>query len=178
MALSQVDVREVVEGVLFQMQPVQVYPQTQIKVEVESAVVSADVDALSMVLRNLIDNALKFSASSESPTVEIHGATHATYEGVGHEDTERQETAGDVAQMESSLRVYRFSVRDNGVGFDMQYQNRIFEIFQRLHRTEDFPGTGIGLALVRKALQRMQGRVWAESQPGQGATFYVEIPIA
>lgn len=177
MALSQVDVREVVEGVLFQMQPVQVYPQTQIKVEVESAVVSADVDALSMVLRNLIDNALKFSASSKSPTVEIHGATHATYEGVGHEDTERQETAGDLAQMESSLRVYRFSVRDNGVGFDMQYQNRIFEIFQRLHRTEDFPGTGIGLALVRKALQRMQGRVWAESQPGQGATFYVEIPI-
>jgi signal transduction histidine kinase len=58
----------------------------------------------------------------------------------------------------------------------MQYQDRIFDIFQRLHRTEDYPGTGIGLAMVRKALLRMNGRVWAESQPGQGATFTMEIP--
>jgi light-regulated signal transduction histidine kinase (bacteriophytochrome) len=58
----------------------------------------------------------------------------------------------------------------------MQYQERIFDIFQRLHRSEDYPGTGIGLAMVRKAVQRMHGRVWAESQPGEGATFYLEIP--
>jgi len=67
-------------------------------------------------------------------------------------------------------------VKDNGVGFDMKYSERIFEIFQRLHRAEDYPGTGIGLAMVSKAVQRMNGEVWAESKPGQGATFYIEIP--
>ncbi|MCB1964685.1 MAG: histidine kinase, partial [Candidatus Accumulibacter sp.] len=65
---------------------------------------------------------------------------------------------------------------DNGIGFDMRFHDRIFEIFQRLQRAEDYPGTGVGLAIVHKAVQRMGGRVWAESQPGQGATFYLELP--
>jgi PAS domain S-box-containing protein len=151
LAVSQVNVRELVDNVLLQMQPGQVYPQTQIEVAVEPVAVSADVDALALVLRNLIDNALKFSAHNAAPKIEIGG--------------------------ESSAQGYCLFVRDNGVGFDMQYQERIFDIFQRLHRTEDYPGTGVGLAMVRKALQRMHGRVWAESRPGQGATFTMEIPI-
>jgi signal transduction histidine kinase len=60
----------------------------------------------------------------------------------------------------------------------MKYHDRIFEMFQRLHRQEDFAGTGIGLALVKKAAERMHGRVWAESQPGAGATFWLELPLA
>lgn len=147
LAVSQVDVRNLVETVLAQMQPAQVYPQTTIAVNVEPTQVRADADALALVLRNLIDNALKFSANGQAPRVEIGG--------------------------ESSAECYRLFVRDNGVGFDMQYQERIFDIFQRLHRSEEYPGTGIGLAIVRKALQRMHGRVWVESQPGQGATFTV-----
>ncbi|MGE0021844.1 MAG: ATP-binding protein [Draconibacterium sp.] len=67
------------------------------------------------------------------------------------------------------------AVKDNGVGFDMKYHDRIFEIFQRLHRAEDFPGTGIGLAMVAKAVQRMNGKTWAESIPGKGSAFFIEI---
>jgi signal transduction histidine kinase len=66
-------------------------------------------------------------------------------------------------------------VRDNGPGFDMRFHDRIFEIFQRLHRTEDYPGTGVGLAIVKRGMERMGGRAWAESEPGKGATFYLAI---
>ncbi|ATE62736.1 hypothetical protein CCZ27_16485 [Thauera sinica] len=111
--------------------------------------VVADRDGLNMVVRNLLDNALKFSLNAAPPRICLG------------------------AQAEGARVV--LSVRDNGVGFDMKYHDRIFEIFQRLHRAEDYPGTGVGLALVRKAVQRMGGRVWAESAPGQGACFYVEL---
>jgi len=67
-------------------------------------------------------------------------------------------------------------VADNGCGFDMKYHDRIFDIFQRLHRAEEFPGTGVGLAIVRKAMERMGGKVWAESTPGVGTTFFLELP--
>ena len=67
-------------------------------------------------------------------------------------------------------------MRDNGIGFEMKHQERIFDIFQRLSTTDDYPGTGIGLAIVRKAMERMGGRAWADSKPGEGATFYLEIP--
>jgi light-regulated signal transduction histidine kinase (bacteriophytochrome) len=67
-------------------------------------------------------------------------------------------------------------VEDNGIGFEMKYCEKIFDIFQRLHLPEEYPGTGIGLALVKKAMQRIGGRAWAESQPGTGAKFYLEIP--
>lgn len=155
MVVGQVNIRSLVESLLIQMQPEQVYPKTTIVVTLEDAKLNADTDGLALVLRNLMDNALKFSAECSNPRVEI----------------------GNVASgREEQKEGYCFFVRDNGVGFDMQYQERIFDIFQRLHRSEDYPGTGIGLAMVRKAVQRMHGRVWAESQPGEGATFYVEIP--
>ncbi|MEO5655800.1 MAG: ATP-binding protein, partial [Nitrosospira sp.] len=69
------------------------------------------------------------------------------------------------------------SVRDNGIGFDMRFYHKIFEIFQRLHRAEDYPGTGIGLAMVHKAMERMGGRVWAESELGAGSVFYLKLPL-
>ena len=122
----------------------------QLRREVSPLVVRADRDGLAIVLRNLLENALKFSRAAQSPTVEIG------------------------ARPEGSTVI--LWVRDNGIGFDMKFHDRIFEIFQRLQRAEEYPGTGIGLALVRKAMQRMGGRVWAESAPGQGATFYLEIP--
>ncbi len=110
----------------------------------------ADPDGIRQVLRNLIDNALKFTRDASFPRIEVGGRY-----------------ADSVCQL---------WVRDNGCGFDMRHQDRIFEIFQRLHRAEDYPGTGVGLAIVRKALQRMGGRAWAESEMGKGATFYIEVP--
>jgi len=68
-------------------------------------------------------------------------------------------------------------VQDDGPGFEMRFHDRIFEIFQRLHRLEDYPGTGVGLAIVRKAMERLGGRAWAHSVPGQGACFYLEMPL-
>ncbi|MFN3985640.1 MAG: PAS domain S-box protein [Rhodocyclaceae bacterium] len=112
--------------------------------------VLADRDGLAMVLRNLVDNALKFTRDVAEPRIEL---------GV-------EPLNGDCV----------FTVRDNGIGFDMKYHDRIFEIFQRLHRAEEYPGTGVGLALVRRAVSRMGGRVWAESTPGEGACFHLALP--
>ena len=67
-------------------------------------------------------------------------------------------------------------IADNGIGFDMKYHDRIFGLFDRLVRQEEFEGTGAGLAIVKKVVDKMGGRIWAESAPGAGATFYVELP--
>jgi signal transduction histidine kinase len=123
----------------------------KLSVDVEDLRVRADREGLDMALRNLIDNAVKFSAHSQPPEIAI-----------------RSQVIGDRCVL---------SVSDNGTGFDMRYHDKIFEIFQRLHLAEDYPGTGVGLALVHKAMERMGGRVWAEGEPGVGATFHLELEI-
>ena len=119
-------------------------------VDVNGVVVEADSNGLMQSLGNYLDNAVKFTCKVPQPRIEV----------------------GSKVTMTNCL----LWVRDNGVGFDMKYHHRIFDIFQRLNPAEDFPGTGIGLAIVRKAMERMGGRAWAESEPGRGATFYLEIP--
>jgi PAS domain S-box-containing protein len=124
--------------------------RAQVRLDLAPMTLPLDRDGMAMVLRNLVGNALKFSRGRDTPMVEIG------------------------SRSESGRHL--LWVRDNGTGFDMQYHDRIFGIFQRLHRAEEYPGTGVGLALVSKAMQRMGGRVWAESAPGQGATFFLEFP--
>ncbi len=120
-------------------------------VDLPDHAVSADINGLSQVLRNLLDNALKFTRGSKAPRIEVGG------------------------RVEEGR--YLLWVRDNGIGFEMKFVERIFDIFQRLHRAEDYPGTGVGLAIVRKAVERMGGRAWAEGELGRGATFFVELPL-
>jgi PAS domain S-box-containing protein len=150
MQSEHVDVRVLVEGLL--VEHAEEIRERSVKVSVLGVCPSvlADRSGLTMALRNLLQNALKFSRGVASPTIEI----------------------GESDQAASCI----LWVRDNGVGFDMKYHDRIFEIFQRLERAEDYPGTGVGLAIVRKAAERMGGRVWAQSEPGNGATFYLEVP--
>jgi hypothetical protein len=117
---------------------------------VEPLMLRIDSEGVALALRNLFENALKYTRHREAARIEVQG---------------RRAGSG-----------VRLSFTDNGIGFDMEYHDHIFKIFQRLHRDDQYPGTGIGLALVRKAIERMGGRVWAESKPGDGATFHVELP--
>lgn len=119
-------------------------------IDVNGATVRADASALAQAVRNYLDNAIKFTRQVGEPHIEV----------------------GSKESAESCL----LWVKDNGIGFDMKYHDRIFDIFQRLNIAEEYPGTGIGLAIVRKAMERMGGRAWAKSEPGHGATFYLEIP--
>lgn len=112
----------------------------------------ADPQGLAIVLRNLIDNALKFTPAKDAPRIRIEA---------------RQE--GERVQL---------SVSDQGMGFDMKHHDRIFGMFQRLHRQDQIPGTGIGLALVHKAVARMEGHIKAHGTPGHGARFDIDLPAA
>ena len=113
--------------------------------------VCADPSFLHLAMFNLLSNAVKFTGEREQAVIRVW------HEDAGHE--------------------YLFHVADNGAGFNMDYVHKLFGVFQRLHRMEDFQGTGIGLANVRRIVERHNGRVWANSTPGEGATFSFSLPI-
>jgi light-regulated signal transduction histidine kinase (bacteriophytochrome) len=112
--------------------------------------VIADRKLLSQVWINLISNAIKYSAKKTKPVVEI-----------GFQPGEKEDV---------------FYVKDNGAGFDMTYADRLFGVFQRLHKVNEFEGTGVGLAIVHRIVTKHGGRVWAEGKVNEGAIFYFSLP--
>lgn len=136
--------------------------QTKGRVEVgELPTISADPLQMRQLFQNLIGNSLKFHQVDEPPCVKISSQI-----------IELQSIADAV-----DTTFYQITVEDNGIGFDLKYLDRIFQVFQRLHNRSEYEGTGIGLAICRKIVERHKGAIAAESQPGQGAKFMVTLPV-
>jgi len=112
--------------------------------------VTADYTLMNQVVTNLLSNAVKYSFLVEHPVIEVS------------------------SHQKGAELIY--SVKDNGAGFDMQYVNKLYGVFQRLHSAEEFEGTGVGLAIVKRIIEKQGGKVWAEGMPGKGAVFYFSLP--
>jgi len=127
------------------------HPLTRARIQVDALPPAmGDPTIIRHVWANLIGNALKFSGKRDQPEIRISGVQ------LGGESV--------------------YTVQDNGVGFDMHYADKLFGVFKRLHSTDDFPGTGVGLAIVHRIVTRHGGRIWAESAPDAGARFHFSLP--
>ena len=148
--LTAIDLKSLIENLVDQRTHDIEQCRIEVTVDLPFQTIESDPETLRQVLANYLDNAIKYSKKDTAGTVTIGGRQDDDY--------------------------WTVWVKDSGIGFDPKYLDRIFEIFQRLHRVEDYPGTGVGLAIVRKAVERIGGRVRADSTPGKGATFYLDIP--
>lgn len=149
MKLKTIDLSELVKSIVGKLQEVDSERQVEYVIQ-EGLVAKGDSRLLRIALENLLGNAWKFTNKQPKPTIEF-----------------------GLSRMESEPIYF---VHDNGCGFDMALADKIFEPFQRLHPPEEFPGTGIDLSTVKRIIHRHGGRIWAESNPGKGATFFFTIP--
>ncbi|HEX4023205.1 MAG TPA: response regulator [Steroidobacteraceae bacterium] len=131
-------------------------PPPQLQIE-DLPMCAGDTTVIRQVWSNLIGNALKYSAKRPEPCVRVSGA---------------------IEEREGACREAVYRVEDNGAGFDMRYAHKLFGVFQRLHGTEEFAGTGVGLAIVHRIVIRHGGRIWAQGAPGEGASFQFALPVA
>jgi two-component system, sensor histidine kinase and response regulator len=149
LARQPVITAHLVREVLEELRQEQADRQVEIRVG-ELPDCEGDPALLRHVFVNLLSNAFKFTRQNEQATIEV-----------GYQRQEGEHV---------------YFVRDNGAGFDMQYAERLFGVFQRLHRADEFEGTGVGLSIAQRIVQRHGGRIWAEAQVNQGATFYFSLP--
>jgi light-regulated signal transduction histidine kinase (bacteriophytochrome) len=151
MAATAIDMTGLVHATLKDLAPTMT--GRTIKVNIDPLpTIRGDQEMIQQVWMNLLDNAIKFTGHKDHALIEI----------------------GCCPQAGSTV----YFVKDDGAGFDMKYVNKLFGVFQRLHASEDFPGTGAGLAIVKRIVGRHGGRVWAEGKVGEGATFFFALPSA
>jgi signal transduction histidine kinase len=148
--LKPVDLNAVVADAKAMVEADSKQRDADVQVEGRLSSVVANSTLLTQVIANLLGNAIKFVAPGVRPSVRVLAEDKGNH-----------------------LRV---CVKDNGIGIPPEYQNRIFDIFERLHSESQYPGTGIGLAIVQKAVVRMKGQLGLESTPGQGSCFWIELP--
>ncbi len=155
-ARLRVDLDSIVRRVVADLQARE--PERAVQVEIgELPAVAGDASLLEQVLVNLLSNAFKFTRPQPQPRVSVGSSS-----------------APDPANPKAMERVY--FVRDNGAGFDMKYAGKLFGVFQRMHSQDQFEGTGVGLSIAQRVVQRHGGRIWAESAPGSGAAFSFVLP--
>jgi|GEM_PF-2454583 len=147
--LTNIELNPIIERIIANFKITQ--PDRQVDWQVaDLPTCKADYTLVQVVITNLLENAYTYTASQPKPKIEIGSVT---------EDGQTN-----------------YYVRDNGIGFDMEYADKIFKVFHRLHHESEFEGTGVGLAIVQRIIERHGGKIWAESTPGQGATFYFSLP--
>ena len=146
--LTEVDISELATQITHKLSAA--YPHHHVSYEIQPGLkVRGDNTLIRILLDNLLSNAWKFTQYTEAPHVSVGRESHGT-----------------------ATTVY---MRDNGVGFESAYQEKIFQPFQRLHRHDEIPGSGVGLAIVDRVIQRHQGHIWVDAAPGVGATFYFTL---
>jgi len=139
-------------------------------------VILGDGTMLRLVARNLLSNAVKYTAHRHETRIEVSCEVRQS-EGRRSELGRRRGGAREAGTNDASREEFVFCVADNGVGFDMAYRDKLFGVFQRLHRIEEYEGTGIGLANVKRIVERHGGTVWAEGKIDQGASFFFTLPV-
>lgn len=145
---TNIDMNELTEGALLELNK-----SVQHKADVTIGKLhpaKGDYGLINQVMVNLLSNGIKYTSKIKNPLVEINSV----------------KKKGEII----------YSIKDNGAGFDMQYVHKLFGVFQRLHRMEEFEGTGVGLAIVQRIINKHGGKVWAEAKPNEGAAFYFSLP--
>ncbi len=145
----QIDVKSVLERVLKDLE-VQINETGAVVEYGEMPVIVADESQISRLFQNLIQNAIKFRRKGVTPLIKI--------------------------SLREIGKYHEFCINDNGIGIEEQYFDRIFAIFKRLHSQDEYPGTGIGLSLCKRIVERHEGKIWIESQSGKGSSFFFTIP--
>jgi light-regulated signal transduction histidine kinase (bacteriophytochrome) len=147
--MSEICMEELVSAVVEELRTTAANDRRQLHIQ-RLPPARGDPAMIRQVLVNLLSNAIKFSRHKETPVIELSARVDATHN--------------------------LYCLKDNGAGFDMRYADKLFGVFQRLHSEREFEGTGVGLAIVQRIIQRHGGQVWAEAKIGEGATFYFTLP--
>jgi light-regulated signal transduction histidine kinase (bacteriophytochrome) len=148
--LKPVNLNETIDAVIADMKKQWQHKAHEIEIT-SFPVLNSDPILMQQIFTNLVSNAFKYSSRNEVIKVQISSADNGDH--------------------------YLFKVADNGVGFDMAYHDKVFKAFTRLHHDAEFEGTGLGLNSVKRFVEKLGGRIWAESALGQGSTFYFTIPL-